>query len=504
MVRLAQATALVLACASALAGSAAGARGATPAARPSDFNGDGYADLAIGAPYESRGGIPAAGSVNVVYGSSTGLTSHGDQSWSQDTPGVKGRATLDGGFGEALASGDFDRDGYADLAIGAPSARVGSTKVRAGAVHVLYGSHRGLAADRDQRWTAASIEGHPLDRDRFGMSLAVGDFDRDGYADLAIGAPDADLGSDKNAGMAVILRGGTRGLAAGPTVVARAMTGAGDNAHRHFGGSMAAGDLDGDGFGDLVVGAAVTYKGGSVGAFYGSPSGLASAGSQLWSPETPGIDVDPDPSDRFGWLLAVGDFDADGNADLAVSSVFSELGSADTGVITIVYGTAAGLGAERSQRWDRDTLGFPDGVIGSALAAGDFDGNGYADLAIGAEEWGLGGTVVTLTGSVAGLSADGSGRWSQDSPGVPGAAENEDVFGRALTVADYGRSDHVDLAIGAPGEDIGKIDDAGTVDVLYGGVAGLSGSGAQAWSQASDGVAGTPKASEGFGQSLSR
>ena len=86
-----------------------------------------------------------------------------------------------------------DRDGHADLAIGAPHVYFGPTKARGGAVQVLYGSHRGLTADGDQRWNAASVGGQPLQRDRFGTTLAAGDFDGDAidcdraYMQLSVG-----------------------------------------------------------------------------------------------------------------------------------------------------------------------------------------------------------------------------------------------------------------------------------------------------------------------------
>ena len=106
------------------------------AALPSDFNGDAYTDLAVGVPSEDVGHKEQAGAVNVLYGSQFGLTAAGDQHWTQDTPGVLG--TAEGGpghdenpydrFGAALASGDFDRDGYADLAIGVPEDRVAGVR----------------------------------------------------------------------------------------------------------------------------------------------------------------------------------------------------------------------------------------------------------------------------------------------------------------------------------------------------------------------------------------
>src|SRR5262249_52686194 len=85
-----------------------------------DLNGDGYTDLAIGVPYDNLKGENDAGEVDVLYGSPSGLRTVNQQVWTLSTGGVPGTARAGDQFGEALASGDFDRDGFGDLAIGVP------------------------------------------------------------------------------------------------------------------------------------------------------------------------------------------------------------------------------------------------------------------------------------------------------------------------------------------------------------------------------------------------
>ena len=161
-------------------------------------------------------------------------------------------------FGRALASGDFDRDGYADLAIGVPGDKEAETGPHTGGVSVLYGSARGLTAAGDQRWSQANLPGTPDKDDEFGWAVAAGDFDNDGFWDLAIGVPGEAVGGVTNRGVVQVLYGGVNGLSATRTATLdRSMTGAPYRSYgaHGFGETLAAGDLDGNGAADLVVGA---------------------------------------------------------------------------------------------------------------------------------------------------------------------------------------------------------------------------------------------------------
>src|SRR5215213_8180723 len=117
-----------------------------------DFNHDGFADLAVGVPQDRIGGVFFAGAVNVFYGSAGGLSGSGSQYFTQNTPGVASSAEESDSFGRALAAGDFDHDGFADLAVGAPGEGVGDIP-NAGAVNVLYGSAAGLSGSGSQYFT---------------------------------------------------------------------------------------------------------------------------------------------------------------------------------------------------------------------------------------------------------------------------------------------------------------------------------------------------------------
>src|SRR5262249_20241242 len=143
-----------------------------------DFNGDGTDDLAIGVPGENLAGGTDAGMVDVVYGSSPGGLStavRGGQKWDQDSTDVEGAAETYDDFGQALGWGDFNHDGYADLAVGAPGETVGITDA-AGAVNVIHGSSSGLSATTvpDQIWDqdTTDVAGSADFLDQFGAALS--------------------------------------------------------------------------------------------------------------------------------------------------------------------------------------------------------------------------------------------------------------------------------------------------------------------------------------------
>ncbi|MBT2419898.1 FG-GAP repeat protein [Streptomyces sp. ISL-22] len=427
-----------------------------------DFNGDGYPDLAIGAPGTAPDGETKVGAVSVLYGSSQGLSTSRKQVLNRAVP------AYNSGHGTQLQSADLDGDGYADLL-----STVGEYREdidQGYALVVNWGGPKGLSA------TATALTWAPQFEWQGGFTVA--DVDGDKHPDVVTASadewysntPDVDNG-DGTVWHGPFTRAGQPVKKDYFSVVPERST------HFH---SLTAGDVTGDGVADLVV-----RMGGN-----GSPDSRAAAllagGSGGLSPK--GLLRDAQGGIIGGEDAAIGDLNKDGYGDIVVGRSNDMYDSAEPpfrgGGLAVVYGGPDGVSTTRKPVWiNQDTAGVPGSAehgdgMGSGLSVGDTNGDGYLDVATGLPGEDLGaltdaGSVLVLRGSANGLTATGIKSFTQNTSGVPGTAEKLDRFGEQTALVDANGDKKDGLVVGAPAENAGN----GSVWVFSSASGGVTASG---------------------------
>jgi hypothetical protein len=482
-------TALVASLLAALGANPAGSspRDAAALAKRADFNGDGFTDLATGTPFSGLTATHDEGAVVVARGSQSGIVATGVKSWTLDTSGVPGAAHAADGFGAALASADFNRDGFADLAIGVPYREVGGA-TNAGEVVVLRGSAQGLTTNGVTVITenSAGVPGTAHPSDFFGHSLAPADFDGDGFPDLVVGAPLKEVQGVSRAGAVDVLYGGAGGLGSGGArMITRATPGvSGDPVDSaQFGFGLEAGNLGRGARPDLAVGAFADDVGGIDGAgtvtvLYSGPAGVRTSDSQRWTPTNLGLPAPADQAGGFGWALSIGDVGKSPEGDLAIGALGADVQGLDhAGAVYLLYGGPDGLTTAGSRRMTQATPGVPGdpavfALFGATLATANFDRAGRGDLAIGARNLDAGaGGVFVMPGKATGVDPAHTALFSaMDLTGQTGSVQ----AAYSLTTGNFGRGAAPDLAVGAPEITTPEAHSAGGVSILFGRLGGLS------------------------------
>lgn len=369
-----------------------------------DVNGDGYDDILVGAPDAGAG---QQGKVYLYYGGPGG-------------PGLSaGWSLLGSGAGHRLgfavsAAGDLNGDGYADFALGA---------IGAGYVYIYLGGPSGPAAT-PQLLLPGTIA------DQYGFALApAGDVNGDGYGDLLIGAPSAG-----GVGQAYLYPGSASGLVGAPST-----TYTGTFAGGLFGYSVAATDFNADGLADVVIGAPVANGDGQVTVYPSGCGGCSSVRDGLAAGGQYGISVAP-----------AGDIDGDGDSEVLVGANLAGGGRVD-----MLKGSPGGLGFTNYLIANSFNPGDNLGI--DTMSAGDVNGDGYADILVGALTNGSGNGYANLYLGGPGLTTPGTTAWSHADPIV---GSN---FGRTVSAGDTNGDGLTDLIVGAYATPAG-----GTVEVYFG------------------------------------
>ncbi|MFC6080552.1 FG-GAP repeat protein [Sphaerisporangium aureirubrum] len=396
--------------------------------------------LAVAAPYATVDGQTHAGSVTLYQGNRAAVT------LTQGTEGIADTPERGDSFGSAVATGDFDGDGCADLAIGA-SEEFAGTPVPDGAdgngvVHLLRGTSRGL---RPSGTLDVTHLGRTRGTDRFGAALVAADLDGDGDDELIVGVP----GLEGGGGVALFGMRGREPDGTGSLITQGTRWVGQDGAESdQFGAAVAAGDFDGDGKAELAIGAPGDDVGdkAAAGSFTIADPRARQAG--MYTQNSPGMPGDSEKYDGLGGTLAAGDFNGDGRTDLAAGvpgeglDAFQDGPMYGDGAVHVLYGRRGGLTAIGGEFWSRKTAGVsgrnrPTDRLGSALAAGDLNGDGDAELAIGVPG---GNAVLVLAGTRTGGLTANHNLTVTGRKGHPG-----DAYGTSVAITPSG------LVVGAPG-----------------------------------------------------
>jgi hypothetical protein len=514
-------TAVILGMLMALGGAGAmpvSAGPATSAGLGSDFNADGWPDLVIGVPGDRVGGLGGAGSVLVMYGSfaDQGVSARRTQVIHQNTAGVLDVAEAGDRFGTSVATGDFDGDGYHDLAVGIPGEDT-PLGTDTGAFQTFLGSPNGLT----QTGGIWSYAYSATPNSRLGASMVAVDMlnsfagtdGRDLKLDLAIGAP----GWNQSRGRVLILAGGyitddADGL--------ETRSYEGTQAGAEAGTALAAGNFDGNFTtgDDLAIG--------EPGFDIVGPPAIANTGRVMVLYDASGTNTDflfqrqsviaddSEAGDRFGEVLSAGDINGDDTTDLVIGTPHEDMGSlADAGRAIVVIASAEEGGGFASPTTsfalDEGGAAKANDRFGAAVAIADFGQDTVgSDIAVGVPGRAVNsrasaGRVMVWQTQNGNVPISATKSITQDTSKIGDVAEAGDQFGSTLLGRHLDARNGVDLIVGVPMEDLGSLRNAGLIHFVYSPYQGLlSGAGSKIYRQGVNGVPGEPKANEVFGSSL--
>jgi hypothetical protein len=390
-----------------------------------DADGDGFDDLAVGTNVYS-GDVSGAGRVELYRGSRAGLSP--TLSWT-----YVGREAQQMVGTTVAWVGDVNGDGFDDLAEGEVgySPRPG---LSVGAVCVFAGGPRGLSPV-----PIDTLLGSQRDTFFGGVVVRAGDVNHDGFDDVLVTARNWS-GTEGNEGHAQLYLGSRTGLAATP-----AWSYAGGRRDVRFGwGAAGLGDVDGDGYDDVAIGAPLWSQSkverGAIFIFRGGASGL--------SPQPSQVILGENTADQIGishTIVGLGDVNGDGRADIAYGVMGYDHDAADQGRVCVHLGATGGVSPRPV--WSAQGFGSVCGM-GAGIARGDVDGDGHTDLLVGGHGYARSADSLSV-GMVALFRGDG--RAFERSPAWCVFGDQPHAkLGIGLSVGDADGDRHVDIAVGQP------------------------------------------------------
>jgi len=323
-----------------------------------DVNGDGYADVIAGAFSYGNGAVP--GRAYIFHGSSMGIQSQGV---------ATANAVLTGGsngdkFGFSTELGDINGDGFEEAIVGA----FGHNSNQ-GRAYVFSGSSTGTG-NVSASSAITTLTGE-VGTGKFGFSLTTGDINGDGFAEIVVGAKDL----APQGGRVYLFHGNSAGVTSMLAGSASTIFGA-EAGSEEFGVSVATGDVNDDGFADVLIGAS-GYSGGSYRGrtylFHGSGTGIASAGASSANANFTG----EGNGNSFGYSVALSDTNLDGYADV-IAGLYGN--NSNGGRVYVFRGNSTGIGSAPGSAANARLSGVSTFLFGFAVACSDFNGDGYVDI----------------------------------------------------------------------------------------------------------------------------
>jgi hypothetical protein len=386
-----------------------------------DVNGDGYADVIVGA-YMYDSGQSNEGAFYVYHGSASGIdTLNPAMVESNHIAAYMGRSVS--------GAGDVNGDGYADVIVGAYGYDNGQTDE--GAAFVYHGSATGISTTH-----AAMVESNQGSASMGYSVSGAGDVNGDGYADVIVGAPYYDI-IQTDGGAAFIYHGGPSGISTTYADMVEL-----DQTDAYMGYSVSgAGDVNGDGYADVIVGAyrydnGQTYEGAAF-VYHGGATGISTTHAAMVESDQGGA--------RMGYSVSgAGDVNGDGYADVIVGAYLYDSGESIEGAAFVYHGSATGISTTYAAMVESNQANARMGR--SVSGAGDVNGDGYADVIVGAHNYSNGqtgeGAAFVYHGSPTGISTTHAAMVESDQAGA--------LMGNSVSGAgDVNGDGYADVIVGA-------------------------------------------------------